>query len=114
VRIDVDSHPLFERSGNDLNLVLPLTYSEASLGATMEIPTLHGVVKLRIPAGTPTGKTFRVRGRGVPSPRGKPGDLLVEARVEVPKRVNRKQRRLLESLSELDSGDIRSHFMVDR
>ncbi len=114
VQVKVDPHPLFKRSGNDLSLVLPLTYSEASLGATLEIPTLNGAVKLRIPAGTPHGKTFRVRGRGVPSSRGKPGDLLVEARVEVPKRVNRKQRRLLQNLAELDPDDLRSHFMVDR
>ena len=114
VRTEVEAHPLFERRGKNLTLVLPLTYSEASLGATLEIPTLSGAVKLRVPAGTPNGKTFRIRGRGVPAPRGKPGDLLVEARVEVPKRVTRPQRRLLENLAEMDSGDIRSHFMVDR
>ncbi len=114
VRVEVESHPLFVRRGNDLNLMLPLTYSEASLGATLEIPTLNGAVKLRVPAGTPNGKTFRIRGRGIPTPRGKRGDLLVEARVEVPKRVSRQQRRLLENLAELDSGDIRSHFEVGR
>lgn len=114
VGLEVASHPLFQRRGNDLNLVLPLTYSEASLGATLEVPTLNGPVKLRIPSGTPNGKTFRIRGRGVPKSRGKPGDLLVEARVEVPKRVSRRQRRLLESLAEMDSGEIRSHFKVDR
>ena len=114
VRIEVESHPLFRRQGKDLTLVLPLTYSEASLGATLEIPTLNGTVKLRVPAGTPNGKTFRVRGRGVPARRGKNGDLLVEARVEVPKRVTRRQRRLLENLAEMDSGDIRSHFGAGR
>ena len=113
MRIEVEAHPVFQRAGENLVLKLPLTYSEASLGATLEIPTLKGTVKLRIPSGTPNGKTFRVRGRGVPARRGKPGDLLVEAQVEVPKKVNRRQRRLLESLAELDSGDIRSHLVVD-
>ena len=94
--------------------MLPLTYSEAALGATLEIPTLQGSVKLRVPPGTPNGKTFRVRGGGVPAGKGKAGDLLVEARVEIPKRVNRKQRQLLESLAELDGDKIRSHFEVNQ
>jgi len=112
VRVEVGKHPLFERNGNHLNLVLPLSYAEAALGATLEVPTLNGPVKLRIPAGTPNGKTFRLRGRGAPSPKGRAGDLLVEARVEIPRRLSKKQRRLLESLSELDRKDIRSHFEV--
>ena len=114
VQVEVDSHALFQRNGKNLNLVLPLTYSEAALGATLEIPTLHGSVKLRVPPGTPNGKTFRVRGGGVPAGKGKAGDLLVEARVEIPKRVNRKQRQLLESLAELDGDKIRSHFEVNK
>lgn len=114
VQVEVESHPFFVRSGKNLNLVLPLTYTEAALGATLEVPTLHGSVKLRVPPGTPNGKTFRVRGGGVPNRRGKAGDLLVEARVEIPKRVNRKKRQLLESLAELESDDIRSHFKVNK
>ncbi len=113
VRVEVERHPLFERSGNHLNLVLPLTYAEAALGATLEVPTLNGTVKLRIPPGTPNGKTFRLRGRGAPARKGKAGDLLVEARVEIPKRLSKQQRRLLEDLAELDRGDIRSHFGVN-
>ncbi len=113
VQIEVENHPLFERNGNHLNLVLPLTYAEAALGATLEIPTLNGPVKLRIPAGTHNGKTFRLRGRGAPARKGKTGDLLVEARVEIPKRLSKQQRRLLESLADLDSEDIRSHFVVE-
>lgn len=112
VQVEVEPHPLFRRNGKNLNLVLPLSYTEAALGATLEIPTLHGSVKLRVPPGTPNGKTFRVRGGGVPNRKGKAGDLLVEARVEVPKRVNRKQRQLLESLAELERDDIRSHFVA--
>jgi molecular chaperone DnaJ len=114
LHLEVEPHPLFQRNGKNLYLVLPLTYTEAALGVTLEIPTLHGSVKLRIPSGTPTGKTFRVRGGGVPTKRGKAGDLLVETRVDIPKKVNRKQRQLLESLAELEPGDIRSHFMVNQ
>ena len=108
----MERHPLFERNGKNLNLVLPLTYAEAALGATLEVPTLNGPVKLRIPPGTPNGKTFRLRGRGAPAQKGKAGDLLVEARVEIPRRVSKQQRRLLESLAALDRTDIRSHFEV--
>ena len=114
VNVEVEPHPIFRRNGKNLNLVLPLTYSEAALGATLEVPTLHGSVKLRVPPGTPNGKTFRVRGGGVPARKGRAGDLLVETKVEVPKRVNRKQRQLLESLAELESDDIRSHFEVSK
>ena len=114
VQVEVEAHPLFERNGKNLNLVLPLTYTEAALGATLEIPTLHGSVKLRVPPGTNSGKTFRVRGGGVPTRKGRAGDLLVEARVEIPRRVTRKQRQLLEDLAELDRQDIRSHFAVNK
>ena len=113
VKVEVERHPLFERRGNHLNLVLPLTYSEAALGATLEIPTLNGAVKLRVPPGTPNGKTFRIRGRGVPTRKGKAGDLLVEARVQIPKRVTTQQRKLLKNLAELDGNDIRSHFVLN-
>lgn len=113
VGVEVEPHPFFRRTGKNLNLVLPLTYAEAALGATVEVPTLTGSVKLRVPGGTPNGKTFRIRGGGVPGKRGRKGDLLVEARVEIPKRVTRKQKQLLESLAELDRGDIRSHFEVN-
>ncbi|MXX46665.1 MAG: molecular chaperone DnaJ [Acidimicrobiia bacterium] len=112
VGVEVERHPLFERNGKHLNLVLPLTYAEAALGATLEVPTLNGSVKLRIPPGTPNGKTFRLRGRGAPARKGKAGDLLVEARVEIPRRVSKQQRRLLEDLAALDREDIRSHFEV--
>lgn len=114
VEVEVEPHRFFVRNGKNLNLVLPLTYTEAILGATLEIPTLHGSVKLRVPPGTPNGKTFRIRGGGVPTKKGKAGDLLVEARVEIPKRVNRKQRQLLESLAELERDDLRSHFEVNK
>lgn len=100
VRVAVAPHRLFGRNGADLTLEVPVTFPEAALGAEIKVPTLDGdPVTLRIPPGTPSGKTFRVRGRGVR--RGKrTGDLLVTVNVIVPKRVSAKQRHLVEALAE--------------
>lgn len=110
VQIEVASHPLFGRSASNLTLTVPISYTEATLGTKIVVPTLEDPVTLRIPPGTPTGKTFRVRGRGVPSERGKPGDLLVKVEVAVPGRISKDERRLLEQLAEYDTGDLRAHL----
>ena len=89
---------MFGRKGSDLTVELPVTYPEAALGAHVEVPTLNGAVKLKIPAGTPGGKTFRIRGKGAPKPKGGHGDLLVTVRVDVPTKLSRDERRLLEEL----------------
>ena len=62
------SHPLFGRRGKNLTLIVPITFAEAALGTTITVPTLDEPVTLRVPAGTPSGQTFRVKGRGVPRP----------------------------------------------
>jgi molecular chaperone DnaJ len=110
VRVRVASSSIFGRKGNDLTLKVPVTYPEATLGTRIEVPTLNGRVKLKIPAGTPSGKTFRVRGRGIVPETGKPGDLLVTVQVAVPAKVSREEKALLEQLSERDSGDPREHL----
>jgi molecular chaperone DnaJ len=97
----VAPHPFFGRRGEHLTLDLPVTYAEAALGAKVQVPTLNGTVTLKVPAGTSSGKTFRIRGKGVPRRRGGRGDLLVTARVEVPKKVSKKERELLEQLREI-------------
>jgi molecular chaperone DnaJ len=74
------------------------------------VPTLNGGVKLKIPAGTPSGKTFRVRGKGVTPDRGRTGDLLVTVQVAVPSKVSKDEKRLLEELAAMDSDDVRSHL----
>ena len=84
VRVRVASSHTFGRKGNDLTLTVPITYTEAVLGTKLEVPTLNGVVKLKVPAGTPSGKTFRVRGKGIDPERGRSGDLLVTVQVAVP------------------------------
>ncbi|MBB1496070.1 molecular chaperone DnaJ [Propioniciclava sp. MC1595] len=85
VLVNVRPHPVFGRKGDNLTLVVPVTFPEAALGADIEVPTLNGPrVRLRIPAGTPNGRTFRVRGKGVRKANGDHGDLLVTVDVQVP------------------------------
>ncbi len=85
VLVHVRPHPVFGRKGDNLTLVVPVTFPEAALGADIEVPTLNGPrVRLRIPAGTPNGRTFRVRGKGVRKANGDHGDLLVTVDVQVP------------------------------
>ena len=101
VRLQVTAHPHFSRRGDDLVLKLPVTFSEAALGAKVKVPTLNGSVTLRIPAGTPSGKTFRVRKEGVRRDRGHPGDLLVTVQVTVPPRLSKDARKMLEEFRNL-------------
>jgi molecular chaperone DnaJ len=90
---------LFGRKDADLTLELPVTFAEAALGANVSVPTLDGPVKLKIPAGTPSGKTFRIRERGAPRPRkGGAGDLLVTVRVDVPEKLSKEEKELLRQL----------------
>jgi len=110
VRIRVASSSKFGRKDNDLTIKVPITYTEATLGAKIDVPTLNGGVKVKIPAGTPSGKTFRVRGKGVDPERGKQGDLLVTVEVAVPKKVSKDEKRLLEELAEHEAEDVRSHL----
>lgn len=85
--VSVRKHPVFERDGQNLRVVVPVTFLEATLGATIEVPTLGGdPVKLRVAAGTPSGRILRVKGRGVTSAKGT-GDLLAEVQVAVPSRI---------------------------
>jgi molecular chaperone DnaJ len=106
VRVHVEPHPLFGRRGDNLTLRVPITYTEAALGARLKVPTLDGEpVTLKIPAGTESGKTFRVKGRGVPSARGARGDLLVTVDVAVPRKLTRTQRKLVEQLAETEDAD---------
>ena len=100
VTVHVGEHPVFGRQGDNLTVTVPVTFAEASLGGDIEVPTLSGSrVKLRIPAGTPNGRTFRVRGRGVHKANGTTGDLLATVEVEVPKELNDEAREHLKAYS---------------
>jgi molecular chaperone DnaJ len=98
VVVHVSEHTLFGRKDQDLTLTVPITFAEAALGTTLTVPTLDGTVSLKVPAGTSSGRTLRVRGRGVPG-KGRTGDLLVTLDVAVPVRLTPAQRELIENLA---------------
>ncbi|RZS90989.1 molecular chaperone DnaJ [Motilibacter rhizosphaerae] len=106
VLVHVRPHPVFARSGDDLTLTLPVSFPEAALGAEVRVPTIDGsTVGMRIPAGTPSGRTLRVRGRGVPRKDGTTGDLLVTVEVAVPARLSDEARTAVEALRAATSGE---------
>ena len=106
VVLHVKPHSFFERDGKDLHCSVPISFTQAALGDEIVIPTLEGEHRLKVPEGTQTGTTFRIRGKGVPGLQssGK-GDLFVKFRVQTPSRLNKRQRELLEELG--------SSFAVD-
>ena len=96
VQISVADHPIFERDGTDLYCDVPISFVDAVLGGEIEVPTLDGRLKLRLPAETQTGKLFRLRGRGAPAVRGGPtGDLMCRVMIETPVRLAEEQKDLL-------------------
>ncbi|MEX2622094.1 MAG: molecular chaperone DnaJ [Egibacteraceae bacterium] len=110
VRVHVDEDALFGRSGDQLTLRVPITFSEAALGTRLRVPTLDDPVTLKIPAGTESGRTFRVKGRGAPRAGGGRGDLLVTVDLVVPRKLNRTQRKLLEEFAETEETGVRDHL----
>ena len=114
VVVRVAPHRLFGRRDGDLTLELPISYAEAVLGADVPVPTLNGQVRLKIPAGTPSGKTFRIRGKGAPRPRkGGHGDLLVTVRVDVPSKPSKEERELLGQLRDAQKESPRKRLGVE-
>jgi molecular chaperone DnaJ len=105
VVISVQEHPIFTRHGEDLYCEVPISFTQAALGAQIEIPTLSGRAQLKIPPGSQTGMEFRIKGKGVPNIRGHGrGDLLTRIFVEVPTQLTAKQRDLLEQYARLENG----------
>ncbi|HVG66114.1 MAG TPA: DnaJ C-terminal domain-containing protein, partial [Actinomycetota bacterium] len=114
VKVRVTPHPLFGRSNQDLTITVPVTFAEAALGTELKVPTLDGPVTLKVPAGTQNGRTFRVRGRGVPGAGRKgAGDLLVSLQVAVPEKLSRKERDLLREFASLSDTTPRNHLGID-
>ena len=104
VVVHVQEHELFERQGNNLYANVPITFSQAALGAEIQVPTLDGEEALTIPAGTQTGSSFRISGKGIVARQGHGrGDLFVVTTVMTPHRISREQRRLFEQLSILEA-----------
>ncbi len=105
--ISVRRHKLFHRDGQNLILQMPISYTQAALGAEIEVPTLDGPDKLVIPSGSQSGEVFKMRGRGMPHPQGgATGDLLVQTFIETPKKVSDEQDALLRQLAELEHKDV--------
>ncbi|HTR25897.1 MAG TPA: molecular chaperone DnaJ [Terriglobales bacterium] len=102
VVLHVKEHAFFEREGNDLQCVVPISFSQAALGTEIMVPTLEGEHKLKVPEGTQSGTSFRVRGKGVPVLNGHgKGDLYVEVRIQTPGKLSKRQRELLAEFGEL-------------
>jgi molecular chaperone DnaJ len=116
VVVHVRKHPLFGRSGDDLTLTIPVTFPEATLGTSVRVPTLNGAVTLRVPAGTPSGRTLRVRGRGVTRKDGTQGDLLATIEIVVPSSLDDEAREALEKYAAATPGNPRTQLdrEVDR
>jgi curved DNA-binding protein len=110
LNIALRPHPLFRADGHDLYLDLPVAPWEAALGASVEVPTMAGPVRLKIPSGTHAGRQMRLAGRGLPTPRGGAGDLFAIVHVVVPTVLNEREKQLFEQLAEASTFDPRSHF----
>ncbi|SEO32237.1 molecular chaperone DnaJ [Amphibacillus marinus] len=106
VVVQVKSHEFYQREGDHIYCDMPVTFTQAALGDEIEIPTVHGKVKLKVPAGTQTGKTFRLRGKGAPNVRGYgQGDQHVKIRVITPTSLTTKQKELLREFNDLSGNE---------
>ena len=104
--VNVRPHKLFKRRDYDLYLELPITFTQATLGAEVDVPTLDKPVKYNIPEGTQPGTVFRIKGAGIPYLRGTgKGDLYVTAKVEVPRKLTEKQKELLRQFEGVSTGN---------
>ena len=103
ILFDVRKHDLFERHGDDIVIEVPITFTQAALGDSIQVPTPYGDVKLKVPSGTQSGTTFRLRGKGAPNVRSKnKGDEHVIIKVVTPTKLNKQQTKLFEQLSKTD------------
>jgi molecular chaperone DnaJ len=107
VDIQVQPHPVLRREGDHLFLVVPVAVHEAVLGARIDVPTLEGPAKLRIPPGTQGGQQFRLSGRGAPTSSGSYGDLIVEVKLVLPALADERSKELMREFGRLNSEDVR-------
>jgi molecular chaperone DnaJ len=107
IDVGIRDHPDFDRDGDDLHRELPISFPQAVLGDTVEVPTLSGSVEFDIPAGTQSGERFRLRGKGMPRLRGRGhGDLYVDVQVITPEDLNEKQKEALQAFAAASGEDI--------
>jgi curved DNA-binding protein len=107
LRVRIRRHPVFRVKGSDLEADLPVTPWEAALGATVEARTLTGTAQVKVPPGSSSGRKLRLRGEGMPNPRGAPGDLYAEVQIMVPPRLSDRERELFAELAAVSSFDPR-------
>ncbi|QGQ20491.1 DnaJ domain-containing protein [Cellulomonas sp. JZ18] len=114
ITVHVEPHPVFSLEGDNLRVTVPVAFDEAALGATIDVPTLDGSsVRVKIPAGTPSGRTLRVKGRGITTSRGT-GDLLVTVQVVVPQKLSPAAREAVQAFGIATSGeDVRAGLMAE-
>ena len=112
VVVHVRPHAVFGRRGNDLTLRVPVTFAEATLGAEVKVPTLDGPVTMKVQAGTPSGTTQKVKGRGIAATSGHAGDLLVTVDVAVPTKLDEEQKAAVEALAAVLTDDPRADLSV--
>jgi molecular chaperone DnaJ len=110
--VNVEPHPLFRREGDDIHVTVPIAVHEAALGARVEVPSLDGPVRLRVPPGTQSGQRFRLRDRGVVSPLdARRGDLVVEVRLVLPRTMDERSKELLREFGRINGEDVRSELL---
>jgi molecular chaperone DnaJ len=108
ITLHVSAHAVFRREGDDLHLTVPIAVHEAALGARIEVPSLDGPLRLRVPPGTQAGQRFRLRDRGVASPRdGRRGDLVVEVQLVLPRLLDERSKELLREFGRINAEDVR-------
>jgi len=111
ITVRVEPHPLFRREGDDLHVTVPIALHEAALGAKIEVPSLDGTARLRVPPGTQSGQKFHLRERGVPSARdGRRGDLVVEVRLVLPRVLDERSKELLREFGRINGEDVRKNL----
>ncbi len=109
--VKIQPHPLYRREGDDLYVDVPVTFAEAALGAEIEVPTLSGRARIRVPAGSQTGRMMRLKGKGMPRPKsGDSGDLFAKLVVVVPKELKPRELELVKELQTLRSDNPRAHL----
>jgi molecular chaperone DnaJ len=109
IDVSVRAHPLFQRDGDDVHVKVPVAVHEAALGARIEVPSPDGPARVRVPPGTQSGQRFRVRDRGIPSPRGgRRGDLVVEVQLVLPRMLDERSKELLREFGRINDDDVRA------
>jgi DnaJ-class molecular chaperone len=111
LKVRIAAHPFWKRDGDNLTCEIPITFAEAALGATIEVPTINATVQMKIPAGTQSGQKFRLSGRGVPHLKGGgTGDIFVQVKLTVPKDLSSREEELIRELAALRNENVRAQL----